>query len=218
MNGMTNSFQQQYQLQNDYDAFPALQPASQEQWLGVQQRRYPVEYSGQNSYYLSPSPGFKNRNAAFNQSSRPNSRPNSRHQHQQHHHELNPAAPSVDDPEAFPTLASLSARVTARKQYGKRGGSGNNRNGAGKDNSPAALAEPSRTTSSPTINQRKNNGKPTNNRPSTGNREISPAVLAIAAPKHVPWLETGDRENKSYMKYRLDAITHGHVRNKFLHR
>ncbi|EMR62293.1 putative ccch zinc finger and smr domain containing protein [Eutypa lata UCREL1] len=35
-------------------------------------------------------------------------------------------------------------------------------------------------------------------------------------PKHIPWLETGDKANKGYLKARQEAIKHGGLRNKFL--
>lgn len=48
--------------------------------------------------------------------------------------------------------------------------------------------------------------------------ENSAAALAIPMPKHIPWLETGDRANKGYLKARQEAIKHGGLRNKFLQR
>lgn len=48
--------------------------------------------------------------------------------------------------------------------------------------------------------------------------ENSATALAIPMPKHIPWLETGDRANKGYLKARQEAIKHGGLRNKFLQR
>jgi hypothetical protein len=48
--------------------------------------------------------------------------------------------------------------------------------------------------------------------------ESSAAALAIPSPKHIPWLETGERANRQYLKARQDAIKHGGLRNKFLQR
>jgi hypothetical protein len=50
------------------------------------------------------------------------------------------------------------------------------------------------------------------------NGENSVAAQAIPSPQHVPWLETGDKANKAYLKARQDAIKHGGLRNKFLQR
>lgn len=50
------------------------------------------------------------------------------------------------------------------------------------------------------------------------NGENSAAAQAIPSPQHVPWLETGERANKAYLKARQDAIKHGGLRNKFLQR
>jgi hypothetical protein len=44
------------------------------------------------------------------------------------------------------------------------------------------------------------------------------AANAIPAPEHIPWLETGDKANQSYMKARQEAFKHGGLRNKFLQR
>jgi hypothetical protein len=48
--------------------------------------------------------------------------------------------------------------------------------------------------------------------------ENSATAQAIPMPKHVPWLETGDKANKAYLKARQEAIKHGGLRNKFLQR
>jgi hypothetical protein len=48
------------------------------------------------------------------------------------------------------------------------------------------------------------------------NGENSPAAMAIPSPKHIPWLETGERANKAYLKARHDALRHYGQRNKFL--
>lgn len=53
---------------------------------------------------------------------------------------------------------------------------------------------------------------------STRNGENSAAALAIPSPKNIPWLETGERANKAYLKSRQEAIKHGGLRNKFLQR
>ena len=50
----------------------------------------------------------------------------------------------------------------------------------------------------------------------TGSRENSSAAMAITAPEHIPWLETGETANKAYLKARAEAFKHGGLRNKFL--
>jgi DNA-nicking Smr family endonuclease len=50
------------------------------------------------------------------------------------------------------------------------------------------------------------------------NGENSAKAHAIPSPKHIPWLETGDRANRAYLKARQEAIKHGGLRNKFLQR
>ena len=50
------------------------------------------------------------------------------------------------------------------------------------------------------------------------NGENSAAAQAIPNPKHIPWLETGEKANRAYLKARQEAIKHGGLRNKFLQR
>ncbi|KKZ62892.1 hypothetical protein EMCG_02737 [[Emmonsia] crescens] len=204
MSGFIDSSQQAYQLQDNYDSFPALQPSNMEPWPGSSpyQRKHAAQYHGTSS------PNFRNKNSALSQASRPHSRPTSRHQHR----ELNPAAPPVDDPEAFPTLSAVKG--AGKKHHGKRG-HGHHRDHSGhKENSPSSLADVVRMSPSPAPGHRK--GTPKSNRTSTTSRENSAAAQAIPTPKHIPWLETGHRANQQYLKHRHDAITHGNVRNKFL--
>ena len=86
---------------------------------------------------------------------------------------------------------------------------------------PSSLAEivkmsPSPTPVSPRLDARKplvRNGNST-----ARNEENSAAAQAISSPKHIPWLETGERANKAYLKARQEAIKHGGLRNKFLQR
>ncbi|KAK2784236.1 hypothetical protein FQN51_004103 [Onygenales sp. PD_10] len=210
MGGMPMNPQQMYQLQDNYETFPSLQPPTPEQWSNPYQRRPTGQHGspGNHQYNVNSSPGLRNKNIALNQSSRPHSRPTSRHQHR----ELNPAAPSVDDPEAFPTLSAVKG--AGKKHHGKRGGHGHSRDSTGnRDNNPSSMAEVVRMSPSPAPGRR---GTPKPSRPSTASRENSAAAQAIPTPKHIPWLETGARANQQYLKHRLDAITHGNVRNKFL--
>lgn len=139
---------------------------------------------------------------------RPNSRPSSRHQNR----ELNPTAPSVDDPDAFPTLAAVNAKNAGKKHHGKRGH--NRDTNMGKENIPSSLADVVRMSPSPVSGK----GKSSKNNKDIKSRENSAAALSIQAPQNIPWLETGSRANQQYIKYRTEAIRHGTVRNKFLQR
>lgn len=117
-------------------------------------------------------------------------------------------APALDDNEAFPSLGSVS--VKQGKKSGKRG------HGHKENVVPSSLADivrmtPSPAPESPRLATRKPNG-------AYRNDENNLASQAIPNPKHVPWLETGDRANKAYLKARQEAIKHGGLRNKFLQR
>lgn len=131
------------------------------------------------------------------------SRPTSRHQNR----DINPAAPSVDDPDAFPTLSSIKQA----KKHAKRAG---HKDVPGLD--PARLS-PSPTTGPRRVAVPKLSRSPASFNSSTSNN-ANPAAQALPQPMHIPWLETGPRANQQYLKHRLDAITHGNVRNKFLQR
>ncbi|KAJ9293000.1 hypothetical protein DTO271G3_8298 [Paecilomyces variotii] len=195
-----------FQIDNNYDAFPALQPvtAAGEQWMNPY-----VKYSNN----LTP-PGHKypgqfgggRRNGS---NSRPHSRPTSRHQ--QRDLNVNATAPPVDDPDAFPTLSAVSAKNSGKK--GKRGNQTRESN-LSKESTPSSLADVVRMSPSPGPGKGKSSSK--NSKEAPKSRENSAAAQAIPAPKHIPWLETGARANQQYIKYRTDAIRHGTVRNKFL--
>lgn len=207
-----NSAVSQGYIDNASEAFPPLQaaPGMGDQWAG-QYLKYPAHLGNLvggkvTSQGLSLGPG--RRNGSMTYIARPNSRPSSRHQNR----ELNPAAPSVDDPDAFPSLAAVSAK-NAGKKHGKR----NNRDSnSSKEMGPSSLADVVRMTPSPAPGK----GKPTfrNNKDGAKGRENSAAAQAIPPPQNIPWLETGARANQQYIKYRTEAIRHGTVRNKFLQR
>ncbi|KAH6671439.1 hypothetical protein B0J14DRAFT_596061 [Halenospora varia] len=189
----------------DYNAFPTLQ-GGQEQW--------PNSYSSANAFSnyqgatFTP-PGFKGLQGYTSDGSSQRSRPSSRHQTRDN------AAPSLDDTEAFPSLSAVAAKG-GKKHHGKRGGHGHNH----KENShPSSLAEVVKMSPSPgpglmrqDMKKMGRNGSSTSIR----NGENSVAAQAIPSPQHVPWLETGERANKAYLKARQDAIKHGGLRNKFL--
>ncbi|KAJ5295972.1 hypothetical protein PENANT_c001G00422 [Penicillium antarcticum] len=199
-----------FQVDSGSDAFPPLGPADPgDQWANQYIGRYPSHLSAyQANKYAPPGlhPGMGRRTGSATHLGRPNSRPNSRHQHR----ELNPAAPSVDDPDAFPTLAAGSAKNAGKKHHGKRGGHNRDPNSS-KENIPSSLADVVRMTPSPVP------GKKSGNRnKDTKGRENSAAAQSILPPQNIPWLETGSRANQQYIKYRTEAIRHGTVRNKFL--
>ncbi|KAJ5640674.1 hypothetical protein N7528_000299 [Penicillium herquei] len=200
-----------FQVDSGSDAFPPLQPAAsiEDQWANQYGARYPTHLSGMQGSKLPPGlhPGMGRRNGSMTHLGRPNSRPSSRHQNR----ELNPAALSVDDPDAFPTLAAVSAKNAGKKHHGKRGAHNRDTNSS-KENIPSSLADVVRMSPSPTPGK----AKSSKNSKDLKSRENSAAAQSIQAPQNIPWLETGARANQQYIKYRTEAIRHGTVRNKFL--
>lgn len=196
-----------FQVDNAPEAFPPLQstPSSTDQWAGQLGGKYPgymFGYPGGKS----PSQLGGRRNGSSTSLHRPHSRPSSRHQHR----ELNPAALSVDDPDAFPTLAAVNTKNSGKKNYGKR----NRDNNSARDNLPTSLADVVRMSPSPAPGKGKSSSKHGQGK----GREHSAAAQSISPPQNIPWLETGSRTNQQYIRYRTDAIRHGTVRNKFLQR
>ncbi|KAG2418189.1 hypothetical protein HFD88_001290 [Aspergillus terreus] len=193
-----------FQVDNS-ESFPPLQ-STPDQWTNQYGSKYPTHlsaFAGNKAFSQGMQLVPGKRNGSMNSLSRPHSRPNSRHQNR----ELNQAAISVDDPDAFPTLAAVSAKN--KKQHGKR-----RENQQHKEAIPASLADVVRMSPSPAPGKGRNN--PKNNKDSAKNREHSAAAQAIPPPQNIPWLETGQRANQQYIKYRTEAIRHGTVRNKFL--
>lgn len=191
-----------FTMQEQYEAFPSLQP-------GYRPSSSQLNPQGGGHFPTFIPANQRSRSGQSAQSSRPQSRPTSRHQHR----EFLPSAPSVDDPEAFPTLSSLNAKA-AKKHHGKRGGHGHNRDS--KENTPSSLADVVRMSPSPAPGQKRPSARL--GKVSFGGRENTAAAQAIASPRHIPWLETGTRANQQYLKYRQEAIKYGSVRNKFLQR
>lgn len=200
----------------DYDTFPALQPAA------------PISYqaSGQsqnNTYRFAGSPGsggfmasprrhFEPRMSTMNGMTSSygsaGSRSTSRHRSPQP-----PAAssiPPVDDTEAFPSLSAGGIKGT-KKHHGKRGGHGHSHNN--KENTPNSLADVVRMSPGPAPGLlRKGLSK-------TKSYSGTPAAASLLPPpQHVPWLETGAKANQEYLKARQLAFKHGGLRNKFLQR
>ncbi|KAG7120481.1 Polyadenylate-binding protein-interacting protein 7 like [Verticillium longisporum] len=187
---------------SDYNSFPLLQPGTPEHSAGQTNGGYP--FVG-----ITPPPGLKPFQAG--ESPRSRSRPGSR---QQQPREAVVIAPALDDADAFPSLGSAAAKQP-KKHHGKRGGHNHKENFV----APSSLAEIVKMSPSPApavlrqdLKKIGRNGSSTNIR----NGENSLAAQAIQSPKHIPWLETGERANKLYLKARQEAIKHGGLRNKFL--
>lgn len=193
----------------NYNAFPSL---------GSPQPGSPIQESSLRNLYanhdtIAPPPGFTSRPALAPEfiPSRPQSRPSSRHQ------SPGPRSPSfsnADSEEAFPSLAAAGLRGP-RKHHGKRG-HGHGHGHREKELAQSSLADVVRMapTPAPQSPRRTLRGRGSY----TGSGENSTAALAIPAPEKIPWLETGDRANKAYLKARQEALRHGGARNKFLQR
>lgn len=204
------------QVDSAADAFPPLQSSagSEDSWANQYMGRYPAHLSAfQGNKHAAPGlhPGMGRRNGSLTNLARPHSRPTSRHQNR----ELNPTAPSVDDPDAFPTLAAMTAKSASKKHHGKLGGQASREASLSKENIRSSLADVVRMSPSPVPGKGKSASK--NNR-DPKSRENSAAAQSIPPPQNIPWLETGARANQQYIKYRTEAIRHGTVRNKFLQR
>ncbi|KAI0401795.1 hypothetical protein F4802DRAFT_609103 [Xylaria palmicola] len=188
----------------DHNVFPALRPATPE----LNPYAPSFNYSGAT---LTPPPGLKPMQALIGSDGvRSRSRPGSRPQTKD-----GTAAPAIDDNDAFPSLSSASAKPS-KKHHGKRGGHGH---GHKENYTPSSLADIVKMSPSPTpvINRPESkkigrNGSTSN----LNNGENSAAAQAIPMPKQIPWLETGEKANKAYLKSRQEAIKHGGLRNKFL--
>lgn len=184
----------------DYSSFPALQPGTPEQLpIFAAAANYPA-------VGVTPPPGFKGHHGYADSHAR--SRPGSRHQQK----EVTQSAPSPDDADAFPSLGAALIKQ-GKKHHGKRGGHGHNH----KENfAPSTLADIVKMSPSPTPSQQSRKMARNGSSTSIRNGENSAAAQAISNPKHIPWLETGERANKAYLKARQEAIKHGGLRNKFL--
>ncbi|KAE8144721.1 hypothetical protein BDV25DRAFT_87277 [Aspergillus avenaceus] len=199
----------QFHVEPASEAFPPLQPSLGvgEQWTGQYLGKYPGHLSVMGGKSMPQAMQFvTGKRNGSSHGSRSHSRPGSRHQNR----ELNPAAPSVDDPDAFPTLAAVSAKN--KKHHGKRGAHNREAN-SNKDSVPTSLADVVRMSPSPASGKGKTMSR---NKEGNKGRENSAAAQSIPPPQNIPWLETGSRANQQYIKYRTEAIRHGTVRNKFL--
>ncbi|OAL70587.1 hypothetical protein A7D00_4915 [Trichophyton violaceum] len=206
-----------YPLQDNYEAFPPLQPPSTsssaattsnsitaDQWHHRSQMQF---MAGSPQMRPGSSSSIKNKNMLNPSATRSHSRPGSKHQSRE---QPATSAPPVDDPEAFPTLQALNSRP-GKKHHGKRGTQHREVTKA-RDASGTSLADAVRMSPS----AKKGAQKGARSSASGTTREISAEAQAIPSPKHIPWLETGVEWTQPYLKYRVDAITHGNVRNKFL--
>lgn len=187
---------QSFQVPDNYDQFPSLSGQR------APNNPFNLQPNGQVPVFIPAAQRARN-------SSRTRSRPSSRHQN---HTELT-SAPSVDDPDAFPTLSAVNTKG-GKKHHGKRGGHGHSSTTKEAQNVPGSLADVVRMSPSPSPAQRRTEVMK-RIRPSGPE---SSAAQKIPAPQHIPWLETGERANQQYLKYRQEAIKHGSVRNKFLQR
>ncbi|KAF3902122.1 hypothetical protein ABW21_db0203915 [Orbilia brochopaga] len=168
---------------------------------------------------LSPPPGFRTLNI---------SRPNSRAQNRA----PSPMIPSVDDTEAFPSLGSFKP---SKKHQNRRNNRSNYTDGIAIGSpgqniptGPASLADVVRMSPSPGPYGRNNsrfNNHVTNSPPPSfavpgkhrnARHPLSSAAAAIPPPQQIPWLDTGNAMNKTYLKHRQTAIKHGQLRNKYL--
>ncbi|KAI9684085.1 MAG: hypothetical protein M1829_003355 [Trizodia sp. TS-e1964] len=214
LNQITN-LQPNFQIQ-DYNAFPNLQQQvmQDQQWASSYQNSFNA-YSHANLYpSLAGGPlTYRTMPNSRRESSphRSHSRPSSRHQSR----EPTPSVPAVDDTEAFPSLGAASGKG-AKKHHGKRGGHGHAHKDS-KESFPNSLADIVRLSPSPSPSQGRKSLKASKSANGINSRaENSAAAQNIPSPQHVPWLETGEKANKLYLKARQDAIKHGGLRNKFL--
>lgn len=195
-------------VQDFQASFPSLRPATPE--LNPFAPSFNFSPAG-----VTPPPGLRPMHSyTGSDGARPRSRPGSRHQNAKD----GLGAPSIDDNDAFPSLGSASSKPN-KKHHGKRGGHGH---GKQENYTPSTLADVVKMSPSPSPvpssgrpdRKMGRNGSSSNVR----NGENSAAAQAIPSPKHIPWLETGDKVNKAYLKARQEAIKHGGLRNKFLQR
>lgn len=206
--------QPNFQLQ-DYDSFPALQPTNSNPYdqsfdptmlaSPMQQPAVVSSPAGLNPLFPAFVPNGSILTGPRSSSSRPTSRQQSR--------TATPSALSMNDDEAFPTLGSAAANKPG-KRHGKRG-HGHSAHKESPVPTPSSLADVVRMSPSPSpMLQTRRGLRPAKSY--TGSRENGTTAQAIPPPDHIPWLETGDTANRSYLKARAEAFKHGGLRNKFL--
>lgn len=193
-----------FQLQDQAEQFPKLHSQSQR----PSAHTFVPQANGQ---FPTFTPMSQQRGRGGHQNYDSNSRPHSRPTSRQQQRTDPQSSLSMDDPEAFPTLASLNAKRTS-KHHGPRSRHGQ---GNAEKELPSSLADVVRMSPSPAPGQRR--VEATKKVRSSGGPDTA-AALKIPQPQRIPWLETGERANQQYLKYRQEAIRHGSVRNKFLQR
>lgn len=182
---------------NDATAFPSLTP---DQWGSAGSGLGPG---------MNPPPGFK----------LPISRPHSRQQSRERERSSTPV-PAVDDTEAFPSLGS-SAKASGN---GKKRRNNRNDSSSSIPTGPASLADVIRAAPSPPSNSNRtstSSGASSNRWSGTGGSPSSKRSSRVSAahippPLQVPWMDTGSALNRSYLKHRKEALTHGMLRAKYL--
>ena len=191
---------QTFQLQDQYDQFPALSSPN------VRSALQAGLVAG--NTFIPTSLKTRGALGGLGPGSRPHSRPNSRHQNRPE----TPSSLAMDDPEVFPTLGSFGSKRGA-KHHGHRP-----RHGHGNidKETPSSVADVVRMSPSPAPGQPRK--VETGRKIRTYGGSESAAARKIPEPQHIPWLETGARANQQYLKFRQEAIKHGSIRNKFLQR
>lgn len=192
---------------SDFNSFPSLQSDASQQTNNFESTLRSM-YSSSDS--IAPPPGFTSRHALA-----PDFVPGQQHSRPSSGHRS--TAGSItdlggDESEAFPTLGSAALRGP-KKHHGKRGHGHSHR----EKDMTSSLADVIRMSPSPnTMNSPRRALKPRQSY--TESRENSAAAQSIPGPERIPWLETGEKANRDYLKARAEAIKHGGARNKFLQR
>ena len=196
-----------FQLQDNSEQFPALS-VNNSRLSGGSAVFNPTASGFYPSMSSSPQQNIRGAFPTLGSNSRPQSRPSSRHQNRP----STPSSLSMDDPDAFPTLGSLSAK-RASKHHGHRS---RHNHGSGEKEMPTSLADVVKMSPSPSPAQLRKPEVPRKIRTFGGADSL--AARKIPEPQHIPWLETGSKANQQYLKHRAEAIKHGSIRNKFLQR
>lgn len=116
-------------------------------------------------------------------------------------------APPVDDSEAFPSLGSV--KTTSNKKRDRR-----NKNDV--PAGPSSLAEVVRM-GSPGPNSVARNSTSSTRWPGGNTKKASRVSAAhIPPPQQIPWLDTGNSLNRTYLKHRKEALNHGVLRARYL--
>lgn len=197
-------------LQDSVEQFPSLGPTIPSgPRSNVPQFKLPMTSNLPSPYHVSNQSGL---GAPASRPYRPSSRHSSR--------PTTPSSLSMDDPDAFPTLGSLPGK-RGSKHHGNR----SRRGGAASadDNNTAAssladivkMSSPSPSPAQMSLRRAAHTNTERTRNPGGRGTDFG---KTIPEPKHIPWLETGNKANEQYLRYRAEAIKHGSIRNKFLQR